>query len=152
MYVKATNSTVDAWPYNPQQIRRDNPSTSFPATLTDDLLAAWNIYPVTIAPEPSFDRATQFVVDNEAPALVDGVWTLGFTVVDRTAEDLASEQAAIEGTNRQRRNALLAETDYLALSDNTLTAAMSAYRQALRDITTHANWPNLNPADWPVKP
>jgi len=25
-------------------------------------------------------------------------------------------------------------------------------RQALRDITTHANWPNLSEADWPTKP
>ena len=36
---------------------------------------------------------------------------------------------------RRKRNILLEETDYLALSDNTLTTAMSNYRQALRDIT-----------------
>jgi hypothetical protein len=36
---------------------------------------------------------------------------------------------------RQKRNALLAQTDYLALSDQTMTAEMTAYRQALRDIT-----------------
>jgi len=26
------------------------------------------------------------------------------------------------------------------------------YRQALRDITTHSNWPNLEDSDWPTKP
>ena len=36
---------------------------------------------------------------------------------------------------RIRRNSLLRETDYLALSDQTMTAEMTAYRQALRDIT-----------------
>jgi len=36
---------------------------------------------------------------------------------------------------RQRRNSLLAQTDYLALSDQTMSAEMTAYRQALRDIT-----------------
>ena len=36
---------------------------------------------------------------------------------------------------REKRNELLAETDYLALSDNTLSAEMATYRQALRDIT-----------------
>ena len=36
---------------------------------------------------------------------------------------------------RQKRNHLLAQTDYLALSDQTMTAEMTAYRQALRDIT-----------------
>lgn len=28
----------------------------------------------------------------------------------------------------------------------------TAYRQALRDITDHVNFPYLNDADWPVKP
>jgi len=36
---------------------------------------------------------------------------------------------------RQKRNFLLQQTDYLALSDQTMTAEMTAYRQALRDIT-----------------
>jgi hypothetical protein len=33
-----------------------------------------------------------------------------------------------------------------------MDAAMTSYRQALRDITSHANWPNLTDADWPTKP
>jgi hypothetical protein len=36
---------------------------------------------------------------------------------------------------RTKRNKLLADTDYLALSDNTISDEMKAYRQALRDIT-----------------
>ena len=36
---------------------------------------------------------------------------------------------------RTKRNKLLADTDYLALSDNTMSAEMTTYRQALRDIT-----------------
>ena len=36
---------------------------------------------------------------------------------------------------RQDRNKKLAETDYLALSDNTMSEAMTNYRQELRDIT-----------------
>lgn len=36
---------------------------------------------------------------------------------------------------RQKRNTLLEETDYLALSDQTMSAEMTTYRQALRDIT-----------------
>ena len=36
---------------------------------------------------------------------------------------------------RNKRNRLLADTDYLALSDNTLSSSMSNYRQALRDLT-----------------
>ena len=45
-----------------------------------------------------------------------------------------SFESAIEDL-RQKRNLLLAQTDYLALSDQTMTAEMTTYRQSLRDIT-----------------
>lgn len=51
---------------------------------------------------------------------------------------------------RIERNAKLAETDYLALSDQTLTESMTTYRQALRDITN--TYSNLNDVVWPTKP
>ena len=51
---------------------------------------------------------------------------------------------------RQRRNQLLAETDYLALADSTLTDEMRDYRQALRDLPANTVDP-ANPV-WPVKP
>jgi hypothetical protein len=38
-------------------------------------------------------------------------------------------------TLRAKRNKLLSATDYLALSDNTMTEEVKTYRQALRDIT-----------------
>lgn len=53
---------------------------------------------------------------------------------------------------RMERDQLLSATDWWAGSDRTMTADQTAYRQALRDITTHANWPNLADSDWPTKP
>jgi hypothetical protein len=44
------------------------------------------------------------------------------------------------------------ETDFYALSDVTMSSEMTIYRQALRDITTHSNWPHLEDSDWPTKP
>ena len=51
---------------------------------------------------------------------------------------------------RIERNAKLAETDYLALADQTLTDSMSTYRQALRDITD--TYSSLDDVVWPTKP
>ncbi len=51
---------------------------------------------------------------------------------------------------RQKRNRLIAETDYLALSDATLTDDMSTYRQTLRDLPANTTDP-ANPV-WPTKP
>jgi len=54
---------------------------------------------------------------------------------------------------RAKRNKLLAETDYLALSDNNLSANMSTYRQALRDITNGLTTiEQINNVTWPTKP
>jgi len=63
-----------------------------------------------------------------------------FTAQEETARD--NEEAAYANAAparalnvlRQKRNKLLAETDYLALSDVTLTSDMETYRQALRDL------------------
>ena len=43
----------------------------------------------------------------------------------------------------------LAETDYLALSDNTLADNMKTYRQELRDVPTQSDPDNIT---WPTKP
>ena len=51
---------------------------------------------------------------------------------------------------REERNRRLAETDYLALSDATLSEDMRTYRQALRDLPDNTSDP-ANPT-WPVKP
>ena len=54
---------------------------------------------------------------------------------------------------RAKRNKLLFETDYLALSDNTLSANMSTYRQALRDMTHGLTTiEQVNNVTWPTKP
>lgn len=81
---------------------------------------------------------------------------VAYTVEQEAARD-AEEAAWAAGQSdrdlkalREERNRLLAETDYLALSDNTLSTDMSVYRQALRDITN--TYSNLNDVVWPEKP
>lgn len=51
---------------------------------------------------------------------------------------------------REERNRRLAETDWWASSDLTMTAEQTAYRQALRDITDSAT--SLDDVTWPTKP
>jgi len=54
---------------------------------------------------------------------------------------------------RQKRNALLSATDYLALSDNTLSIDMSNYRQALRDLTNSLTTvEEVEAVEFPTKP
>ena len=62
---------------------------------------------------------------------------------------------------RRQRTAKLAETDFHAMSDVTLSSDMKTYRQALRDLPAHANGKDaafdtdgttLKNVTWPTKP
>ena len=89
-------------------------------------------------------------IDDGAGAFdVDGNQvTLDQSVVDAAAIEVAAEQALV--SLRTTRNGLLAETDYLALSDMTMSSDMTLYRQALRDLPANTSDP-ANPV-WPTKP
>jgi len=53
---------------------------------------------------------------------------------------------------RRQRNAKLADTDFYALSDVTMSAEMTTYRQALRDITDTYSSVDDDGFTWPTKP
>ena len=85
-------------------------------------------------------------------------------VLELTAEENAQrdleEQAWADGAFdraisqlRIERNVKLAETDFYALSDLTLSDEMRTYRQELRDITQDlATESDVNSVVWPTKP
>jgi len=56
--------------------------------------------------------------------------------------------------NRSRRDEALQRTDWTQANDSPLSESdqlkYRTYRQALRDLTTHENWPELNQEDWPT--
>lgn len=83
-----------------------------------------------------------------AKALVNGV------IVDVSDEEVAAtlyqSEDSIAKDVREMRKLLIAETDTWALSDRTMTADQTAYRQALRDITDQAGFPT--DITWPTKP
>ena len=89
---------------------------------------------------------------------VNGV-RIQFTAEEETARDL-EEQQWNEGafdrkmtSLREKRNNLIAETDYLALSDQTMSSEMTTYRQALRDITNGLTTvEDVEAVTWPTKP
>jgi hypothetical protein len=65
-------------------------------------------------------------------------WHNGTTPISKS--DIEAQFPAVELDNamadlRTKRNQLLIDTDFHALSDNTMSAEMTNYRQELRDIT-----------------
>ena len=82
-----------------------------------------------------------------------------FTAEEETARDV-EEKAWADGAVgraqadlRSRRNRLLAETDFYALSDVTMSNEMKTYRQNLRDLPDGKDTVDkCNNATWPTKP
>ena len=82
-----------------------------------------------------------------------------FTAEEETARD-AEEKAWADGALgraqanlRSKRNRLLAETDYYALSDVTMSDEMKKYRQDLRDMPAGKDTvKKCEDATWPTKP
>ncbi len=149
------------------EVRRMHSNTSLPRVWDANVCTALGIDPVLAAPKPDTTGYTQ-AVRNGATQDANGNWVQAWSVVDMfadTTEDgvtttKAEHEAAYQAdldtkaaeSVRTQRGAKLAETDWTALTDVTMAAEMATYRQALRDITSHANFPNLQDSDWPVAP
>jgi len=75
-------------------------------------------------------------------------WGVSWDEVNVKLQDLNAREP-LENL-RKERDRLIAETDWWASSDLTMTAEQTAYRQALRDITE--DYSSLDDVVWPTKP
>lgn len=169
MHIKLTNGQPET--YSIGQLRRDNPNTSFPKKIGDATLASYGVFPVEEIIKPEFDPLVQTLkrdamphkevirlkteqdatdpftgeVDQEqvGQPIYGNRWLIGYTVENKPLD--RAEKAV-----RNHRDMLLSQTDWMALSDNTMTQAWREYRQQLRDVTAQENFPHA--VIWPTKP
>jgi len=145
MFVKVSNGVVEEYPYTLSHLKRDNPNTSFPSSMSDAILANYSLERVVFTQEPDIDHRTQTRKQDTTPTLVDGRWTIGWSVHDKDQAQIELEYRDKAYLLREQRDYLLAKSDWTALSDSPLTEEKRAewvtYRQALRDITAHADFP-----------
>ena len=140
------------------------PQMALPRVWGATVCDAMNIDPVLASPAAT-TTAYQVSVRDGVEQDSNGNWVEKYVARDMFADDAelgtkAEQEAAYQATldantaagHRATRDAKLAETDFYGLSDVTMSSEMTTYRQALRDITTHENWPNLEDSDWPTKP
>jgi len=144
MHLKLTNGTPAK--YTLGQLRRDNPQTSFPKLIPDDLLASYDVYPYTRPNTPEYDNLSHRLTDG-AFEQVDGAWSLPYVV-----EQLPKDQS--ERNIRSRRDSLLQDTDWIVIKSyecgQNIPAEWELYRQALRDITEQTGFPYE--VTWPTRP
>jgi hypothetical protein len=97
MYVKVQNGQPQK--YSIEQLRRDNPSVSFPIEMPADTLAEHAVFALHEAAQPSFNTSTQKVVEG-APTQVDGQWAQTWLVVEMTPEELVARSLELEQVRR----------------------------------------------------
>ena len=148
------------------EIRKLHPNVSLPRVWDAKVCEFLGIDPVLAAPAPEVTDL-QIAVQSGVKQDAKGNWVTDWdirnkfsdytndegTVVTRAeqeAEYLAKKVAEKEASVRSERDKKLAETDWMALSDVTMSDAWAAYRQALRDVTAQEGFPDT--VTWPTKP
>ena len=143
MHLKLTNGVPAK--YTLGQFRRDNPNTSFPKQIPDEMLASYDVYPYTVQ-DVDYDHMTQTKSEGDF-SQVDGQWVLSMV-----AENLPEEQA--ERRIRSKRDEDLQQTDWIVIKSyergENIPADWELYRQALRDVTDQSGFPYS--VTWPTKP
>ncbi len=155
------------------QLRQENKHMSLPEAWTDATLDALGVARVAKTAAP--DVGEWQVAVKDGVEQVDGVWqekwvtqemfteyteevtdeegvttTVTHTVQDQIDAKVAADNAALASTERATRYDLLKATDHYGLSDVSMTDAMAAYRQALRDVPQQEGFPQT--ITWPTKP
>ena len=149
------------------QIRSMHPNVSLPKVWNANVNETLGIDPVMASPKPDPSGDYKVVVRNGVEQDANGNWVWAWTendmfqeytddddnvvtVQDQIDAKVAADNAALEATERATRDDLLKATDHYGLSDVAMTDAMTAYRQALRDVPQQAGFPQT--ITWPTKP
>ena len=153
------------------QIRSMHPNVSLPKVWNANVNETLGIDPVLASPKPDPSGDYKTVVRNGVEQDANGNWVWAWTENDMFQEyietdengvettvtvqaqidaKVAADNAALEATERATRDNLLKATDHYGLSDVSMTEAMTAYRQALRDVPQQEGFPQT--ITWPTKP
>jgi hypothetical protein len=136
-----------------QQLRSDNPNTSFPEVLTPDIIDSFGYDPVLEGPQAQTTPPYEISV-RDGVVEVDGQWFTHYSVGPVFTDNDDATAAEQEAAYRQRlddeqaervradRNQRLADCDWTQLSDAPVDElAWAVYRQQLRDVTTQTGFP-----------
>lgn len=151
--------------YSRKEIINLFPNVSLPSKWTSVTLNFLKISEVIVEERPEVNNPFQKAVLQDPVKNQEGTWVRSWGIENIYTSDEFNTQEQYEAHHlqllednlslsvREQRNDLLTSSDWTQAADAPVDkAAWATYRQALRDITTHANFPNLEEADWPVAP
>ena len=124
-----------------QQLRSDNPNTSFPAVLTPEIINDFGYDPILEGPQPTLIPPYQYA-QRDGVVEVNGQWFTHYIAAEPDADGKAAMDAEQAKRVREDRNARLAACDWTQLPDAPVdAAAWATYRQELRDVSGQVGFP-----------
>jgi hypothetical protein len=150
MYLKVSGSII-TYPYSVQNLKNENPNTSFPTIIADSLLESFNIYKVETK-NSGYDSDDSKDVTEVTPTLSGSVYIQTYTISDADTETINKRREIKWSEVRSGRDSLLSESDWTQFNDSPISGSTltdwQTYRQSLRDITNQSDpyditWPNI---------
>lgn len=146
------NNSV-TYPYSIGLLRRDNPSVSFPATMSNAQLAEWNVYPVIDQPQPTIDTLLEYITEG-TPVYSGGDWLQTWVVNTYTTQEQSNVLTQFQNSAAQTAASLFEETNKYITQSLTegleLHQDLIDYRTALMDPASLPGYPNQ--ITWPTFP
>ena len=154
-FVKTDNENNQLiYPYTLDMFREEKRNVSLPRALNNAFLATNNVYPVYTQEKPEHDPITQATILNANPVYGDDGWTIGWTVKDKTQQQIDQEHQIAAEQARKTRDKLLSDCDWVTVratdTETPVPQDWLDYRQTLRDITTQTGFPHN--ITWPTDP
>lgn len=104
MHALIRNGVLEQYPYSGVKLRNDNPTTSFPSSMSDSLLAEWGVYRVNPTDRPGVDLTK--TVTEGTPVLQDGKWVQTWVITDASPEEISERTRTMrEGLTQQNNDA-----------------------------------------------
>ena len=148
------------------EIRKLNPNVSLPKVWNSNVYEALGIDPVLETPKPDTTGDYKVVVRDGTEQDANSNWVQKWVerdmfsdttedgVTTTKAEHETAYQTRLDADKaesvRSERDQKLKDTDWMGMSDVTMSADWATYRQALRDIPSQSGFPNT--ITWPTEP
>ncbi len=129
------NNAITQFPIDVIDLRKKYPNTSFPDDISSVDLTSYGVVTIQKVAKPSYNSRTHKLAEGN-PVLENGTWKQSWTVTSLTNDEITAQTNEAWMGIRSVRNELLADCDWRASSDRTMSDEWKTYRQALRDITT----------------
>jgi len=143
-YLLASNGIISKFPYSLEELRSDNPQTSFAWEMSAEELSDWGVYSVDEQNPPPYNDQTESI-ELQDPSLVNGLWIRSWIITSASTEEMEQRKVIKSAEVRRRRNRLLSETDYTQIPDfqgsEVEKLNFAQFRQQLRELPQQEGFP-----------